>query len=126
MTRRDAAVSLVAEYHVKSISLASLTHGSNRYFLANNKYSIAEGATWFAGLADGISRGVALQIVPEVHVEDVAVRTARNPDIVSVSVALSNGGNAPETVIVNCEFSSWNRNFSKYPDIRPLTVVGVA
>jgi hypothetical protein len=94
--------------------------GRGEYLLPNNKYSIAEGATWFSGLADGIIRGVALQIVPEVHVEDVAIRTARNPDTVTVSVKLSNGGVSPKAVKVNCEFNSWNKRFRGYPELRPI------
>ena len=49
--------------------------GRKKLMAANGKFIVPEGASWFPGLAEGILRGVHLEILPAVRVEDVFVRT---------------------------------------------------
>ena len=44
-------------------------------FMVNGKFTVPEGASWDPYLEEGILRGVHLETLPLVHVEDVFVRT---------------------------------------------------
>ena len=55
--------------------------GRKKLVAANGKFLVPEGASWYPGLADGILRGVHLEILPAVRAEDVFVRTTLGPDV---------------------------------------------
>ncbi len=59
-------------------------------FKVNGKYIVPEAATWYAGLAEGILRGIRLEITPRVHIENVFVQTKRVPDTIRTFVTVAN------------------------------------
>ncbi len=95
--------------------------GRDTYLLRNGKFSVAEGASWFSGLADGILRGVELQVRPSVHIEDIHVVTSRNPDILHATIAVANAGNTPQRVMLTGTLLSLNGGPAHYPKIVSLT-----
>lgn len=95
--------------------------GREAYRLANGKYAIAEGASWFSELADGLLRGIQLQILSLVSIKDVHVITTRNPDLLNVTATVVNAGDAPKTITLSGQLSSWNKDFARYPRVVPVT-----
>ncbi len=63
--------------------------GRNK-FKVGGKYTVPEGATWCPTLEDGILRGVHLNVLPRVHIEDVFVKTKVAPDTIQTFVTIAN------------------------------------
>ena len=103
--------------------LIQLDVKGRRKYMKNGKFTVAEGATWFSGLADGIIRGIALQILPQVRMEDVFVKTYQNPDSLQPKVTLANDTDKPVTVEIAFRVSSWNKSPFKYNAINPITAM---
>jgi len=92
-----------------------------RKFMVNGKYTVPQGADWFPGVADGILRGVALEILPRVRIGDVWIRTRRTPDILLAQVTVTNTGDRAVTAVIESELQSWNQSkfgYSRIPDTR--------
>ncbi len=88
-----------------------------RKFMVNGKYTVPQGADWYPGVAEGILRGVALEILPRVHLGDVWIRTHLAPNIFHAQVAVSNAGDRAVTAVIESELSSWNESKFAYPRI---------
>jgi len=95
--------------------------GREKYRLANGRFAVAEGASWSADVADGILRGVELQVLPRIHVEDVHIVTTRNPDLLTITVSVSNADDRPQEVNISGGLQSWNKSFNQYPKVQPAT-----
>jgi hypothetical protein len=95
--------------------------GREKYRLANGRFAVAEGASWSTDIADGILRGIKLQVLPHIHVEDVQIVTTRNPDLLTITVSVSNAEDHPQDVNVSGELQSWNKSFTHYPKVHPTT-----
>ena len=95
--------------------------GRKKLTAANGKFLVPEGASWFPGLAEGILRGVHLEILPAVRVEDVFVRTTLGPDVLNAQVTLTNDTDAPATVSLASAVESANGARFEYPKIAEAT-----
>ena len=95
--------------------------GRGAYLLPNGKFSIAEGASWFPGLADGILRAVELQVRPSVHIENIHVVTSRNPDTFHADVELANAGDKPQKVTLKGTLRSLTGGAVPYPRVVSIT-----
>ena len=91
-------------------------------FMFNGKYTVPEGATWYDGLAEGILRGVTLEMIPLVHVEDVEVETRVHPDVLHPKVTVVNSSDHTVRLNVSASLSSWNKTPLKYPAISATTL----
>lgn len=91
-------------------------------YMVNGKYTVPEGATWYDGLAEGILRGVALEMVPPVHIEDVAMETSVGPDVLHPQATIVNGSDHAVKLNVSASLSSWNKTSFNYPAIPGTTV----
>ncbi len=69
-------------------------------FKVNGKYTVPEAATWYAGLADGILRGVRLEVLPQVHIENVFVQTKVAPDTIRTLVTVANDSDKEQKVVL--------------------------
>jgi len=92
-------------------------NGREKYRLANGRFAIAEGASWSTDIADGILRGVELQVLPRIHIEDVHIITNHNPDLLSITASISNAEDHPQAVDITGELQSWNKGFVRYPKV---------
>ena len=97
-------------------------------FRVNGKFTVPEGASWFKGLADGILRGVALEMLPPVHVSDIFVRTALGPDLLHPEVTVVNDSDQSATVTVEASVSPAGKGRFRYPRIDhvPVTIASGA
>ena len=77
---------------------------------------------WFPGVADGILRGVALEILPAVHIEDVRVLTQLAPDTLRAQVLVRNAADHPVTATLAAALSSWNHHAFHYPPLPEVTL----
>ena len=91
-------------------------------FMVNGKYTVPEGATWYDGLAEGILRGVILEMIPLVHVEDIAVETSVGPDMLHPKATIVNSSDRAVKVNVTASLSSWNKSPLNYPAIPDTSV----
>ena len=91
-------------------------------FMFNGKYTVPEGATWYDGLAEGILRDVTLEMIPLVHVADVAVETSVHPDVLHPKVTVVNSSDHTVSLKVTASLSSWNQTPFKYPAIPGTTL----
>jgi hypothetical protein len=94
-------------------------------FMVNGKYTVPEGATWYPQLEEGILRGVALQILPQVHMEDVQVQTQLTPDTLNARVTVTNNSSNSAKIGLIAHLSSWNQAPWKYPEI-PIATTSIA
>ena len=69
-------------------------------FLHNGKYLVPEGATWYDGLEEGILRGISLQILPPVHIENVFVQPQTAPDTLQAQADVTNDSDVPQSSAV--------------------------
>jgi hypothetical protein len=88
-----------------------------RKFMVNGKYTVPEGATWFPGLADGILRGVHLELLPTVHLDDVFVRTDVTHRLLQTTVTLTNASTAAATLTLIPRLSSASGDAFAYPKL---------
>ena len=95
--------------------------GRKKLTAANGKFIVPEGASWYPGLAEGILRGVHLEILPAVRVEDVFVRTTVGPDVLNAQVTLANDTDAPAVVSLAPAVESANGANFEYPKIAEVT-----
>jgi hypothetical protein len=86
-------------------------------FMVNGKYTVPEGATWDPGLEEGIIRGVHLELLSPVRVEDVFIRTRLGPDILAAGVSLVNDSDETVAVTLEAKIRSVSRTESKYPSV---------
>ena len=59
-------------------------------FMVNGKYTVPEGATWDPYLEEGILRGVTLDILPPVHIDNAFIETTVGPDTIKAQVTVTN------------------------------------
>lgn len=88
-----------------------------RKFMHNGRYTVPEGATWDDKLEEGILRGVALQSLPPVHIDNIFVRARLSPDTLQPQVSVTNSSSKPATVSIAGHLRSWNGGKFKYPHI---------
>lgn len=93
-----------------------------RKFMVNGKYTVPEGATWCPTLEEGILRGITLQMLPDVHIDDVFVRTRLSPDTVQALVTVTNNAQKSVNVSLAAHLASWNQAKYLYPKIPTLMV----
>jgi len=53
--------------------------------------------------------GVELQVLPRIHVEDVHIVTTRNPDLLTITVSVSNADDRPQEVNISGGFNPGTR-----------------
>ncbi len=88
-------------------------------FMKNGKYTVPEGATWYSGLEEGILRGVKLQILPEVRIEDICVRMRINPDTLQAIITVVNDTEREQTVRLRSALTPWQSatfNYARIPE----------
>ena len=78
--------------------LVQVEVAGRKKFMVNGKYTVPEGATWYQGLEEGIIRGVHLNLLNPVRVEDVFIQTQVAPDTLKAEVALVNDTDFPTKV----------------------------
>lgn len=105
----------------QTLLLVVKVNGRKQY-LRDGKYIIPQGATWFEGLADGIIRGVELQILPPVFIDDVFIRTQVAEDYLEPEVTLVNATNTAAAITVEGRLSAGGQGDFTYPTIPPLFV----
>ena len=84
-------------------------------YLRDGKYIVPQGATWQPKLADGIIRGIEMQILPPVSIDDVFVRTSVDGDHIQPEVVLCNTTAETVRAVIKGKLSSWNGDRFKYP-----------
>ena len=92
-----------------------------RKFMVNGKYTVPEGATWYEGLEEGILRGITLELVPPVHIDDVFAKTSLAPDLLQPQVTVANNTNKAVNVVVAAALASADRTSFSYPQITHVT-----
>ncbi|HSY43355.1 MAG TPA: glycoside hydrolase family 2 TIM barrel-domain containing protein [Candidatus Acidoferrum sp.] len=102
--------------------LVQVEVAGRKKFIMNGKYTVPEGATWFPGLAEGIIRGVHLELLPPVRIESVFVQTRLAPDILSAEVLLVNDTDNPVSATLVSKIQSAGPANFHYPAIPDLTV----
>lgn len=102
--------------------LVQVEVAGRRKFMAHGKYTVPEGATWFPGLAEGIIRGVHLELLPPVRIESVFVLTRLAPDILSAEVLLVNDTDDAVPVTLSSKIQSGGPAGFNYPAIPDLTM----
>jgi hypothetical protein len=105
----------------KTIVLHVNVTGRNVY-RRDGKYLIPQGATWFAGLAEGILRGITLQILPPIYIDDIFVRTNVAEDSLQSEVTLVNTTSDTTAVQLRGQLTSWNGSVYTYPHLPDVTV----
>ena len=101
--------------------LVQVEVAGRKKLMANGKFLVPEGASWYPGLEEGILRGVRLEIVPAVRVEDVFVRTSVGPDVLNAQVTLANDTDAPAAVSLAPAVESANGANYPYPKMTETT-----
>jgi hypothetical protein len=101
--------------------LVQVEVAGRKKLMANGKFIVPEGASWYPGLEEGILRGVHLEIVPAVRVEDVFVQTSVGPDVLKAQVTLANDSDGPATVSLAPTVESANGANFNYPKMVDLT-----
>ncbi|MCE9615374.1 MAG: RICIN domain-containing protein [Lentisphaerae bacterium] len=93
-----------------------------RTFMVNGKYTVAQGADWYPDVADGILRGVTLELLPAVHIGDVWIRTHQAPDTLHAQVTVTNAGRRAVVAVLESELLSWNASTFDYPNVPDFRV----
>ena len=91
-------------------------------FKYEGKYTVPTAAPWFDGLAEGILRGVRLELVPTVRIVNVFVKTSVADERVEVYATLHNTRNQRVSVDVPVRFSGQNGTRFSYPRLKPVRV----
>ena len=102
--------------------LVQVNVAGRKKFRVKGKYIVPEGATWDPALEDGILRGVHLDLLPAVRVEDVFIRTHVAPDLLNAAVTVVNDSDQAAAVTLVSKLKSANRVRFKYPAIPDTTV----
>ncbi len=76
-------------------------------YLVNGKYTVPEAASWCPTLEEGILRGVALELLPLVHIDDVFLRTKMGPDFLQPEITVTNNSDRTADVVLNSHISQW-------------------
>ena len=97
-----------------------------RKFMHDGKYTVPEGATWFEGLEEGIIRGVSLEVLPRIRVEEMTIQTftahAGSPDTVRTLVTVVNNTDHPATAELTTWFVPFYHEKFNYPQATVQTV----
>ena len=91
-------------------------------FMVDGKYTVPEGATWDPHLEEGILRGVHLEILPLVHIEDVFVQTNVAEKTLGVAVTITNASEEPAAITLRPRLSSDEKAVFHYPSMASLAV----
>jgi hypothetical protein len=102
--------------------LVQIDVAGRKKFMVNGKYTVPEGATWFPRLAEGITRGVHLELLPPVRIESAFVRTLIAPDTLSAQVLLVNDTDDVVPISLVSKIHSAGPASFHYPAIPDLTV----
>jgi hypothetical protein len=94
--------------------------GRNK-FKRDGKFLVPEGAAWFEGVAEGIIRGVELEILPRVFIDDIFVRTSVTLDTLQAEAVICNATGETVQVTLKSGLSSWNGDPFAYPEIPTFT-----
>ena len=101
--------------------LVQVEVAGRKKLMANGKFIVPEGASWYPGLAEGILRGVHLEILRAVGVQNVFVQTALGPDVLNAWVTLVNYTDVPAAVALSPTVESANGAHFDYPKIAEVT-----
>ena len=102
--------------------LVQVDVAGRKKFMVNGKYTVPEGATWHKGLEEGILRGVHLELIQPVRVENVFVRTSIAPDALNAQVTFVNDTDADAEVKLLPTLKSASATTFKYPAIQDVSV----
>lgn len=105
----------------QSMMLLVKVNGRNKY-LRDGQYIIPQGGTWFENLADGIIRGIKLEILPRVFIQDVWIRTMVDEDYLEPEATLVNASSEPAVATLDGSVSAPDGVGLAYPGIPSLTV----
>src|SRR3954453_12704771 len=88
-----------------------------RYALrdAAGYFTVPEGASWSANIAQGIFQSARLEVFPALHVSDAVVRTSVQSRSLQYDVTVANDADREQTARLDSRLSSWNRSPSRYP-----------
>ena len=75
-------------------------------FMQKGKYLVPEAASWAEFLAEGILRGVRLELLPTVRIEDVEIRTSVAKEEFSAIVTVVNDTDRPQSAKVAPRFEA--------------------
>ncbi len=92
-------------------------------YLHKQRYTVPVPAPWFPGLAEGIIRGVELEILPPVFVENIFVKTSVAKRQISVLATIRNTLKKPFAVRVACAFSGVAGQRFSYPALKTAKVL---
>lgn len=95
--------------------------GRNK-FRKNGRYTVAEGANWCPSIEDGIIRGIHLEAVPEVRIEDVFVKTSVSERVLQAQVRIVNNGPTNANCIVTGRLASDGPLRFRYPSLQNRSV----
>src|SRR4051794_38272615 len=97
-----------------------------RYALrdAAGYFTVPEGASWSANIAQGIFQSARLEVFPALHVSDAVVRTSVQSRSLQYDVTVANDTDRQQTARLDSRLSSWNRSPWRYPRLaeRRVTV----
>jgi hypothetical protein len=86
------------------------------------KYTVPVPAPWLPDLAEGIIRGVELEVLSLIHIENLFVQTSVARKQVSITATVCNNTGKRVTVSVPLEFSCATGQRFSYPKIKPVRV----
>lgn len=90
-------------------------------FLRDGKITLGDAAPWQPKLADGILRGVELQALPELFIDDVFVRTSVARDRLTGQAVLVNRTGRRVEVTLTAKLASASGSKFKYPKLSERT-----
>ena len=100
--------------------LVQVEVAGRKKFMVNGKYTVPEGATWYTGLEEGIIRGVHLELLPPVRVEDAFIQTRLAPDTLSAQATVVNDTDASAAVTLVPRLHSAGPARFDYPTLVPI------
>ena len=101
----------------KTAEIKVLVQGRKALVGPDNRYTVAEGASWSDDPAQGIFRSADLEVFPAVYVSDTVVRTSVGDRQLSYDVYLTNATDRAQQATLSGELDSANGANWKYPSI---------
>jgi hypothetical protein len=90
-------------------------------FKRDGKYLVAEAAPWQPRMADGILRGIALEIAPIVFVDDIFVKTSVFDDQIRAEAVVENHSDRTVSVTLKPSLQSESGADAEYPEFAAVT-----
>ncbi len=86
-------------------------------FMRNDKYTVPQGGTWLESLADGIIRGIRLEVLPRVYIADVFITTRVSDSTINIQPVVVNVTDKPAEITLSASFKPWSNGKFQYPEI---------